>query len=284
MVLDKLNYFKILYFVEEFVIHKIMFIVYNVNTKRQKMSKPEISVICCNYNHAQYIEQAVQSIVNQTFSNWELLIVDDGSTDNSKEVINEIVKLDKERIREPIFLPQNKGKWFALNTALAKANGKLVTLCDADDSSHSYRLERQYNVLQDQKSFMVMTGFKHCYNDKDIADGLQWDPKQRLGYDIIDHTEVTKKVLEGLKTLGINHFYIGHDYECHGASGLYYKLLWERGMKYLPGNMGLRVQLAEDSDFNTKMTLLLQKTCVLKEPLYLYRRGTSTNNAYLEGK
>jgi hypothetical protein len=53
-------------------------------------------------------------------------------------------------------------------------------------------------------------------------------------------------------------------------------------MKFLPGNMGLRVQRAEDSDFNTKMTLLLQKTSIVMEPLYFYRRNTSTNPAWLE--
>lgn len=245
-------------------------------------TKPEISVICANYNHAQYIEQAVTSIMHQTFSDLEILIVDDGSTDNSKEVIESICKLD-DRIRAPIYLPQNKGKWFALNTAIAQAQGKLICLNDMDDASHRTRLKRQHDVMQHMGSFMVLTGFEHCYSDKDMAQALLWDEKQRVGFDIMDHQEVTKQVLIGFKTPGINHFYVGNDYEIHGASGLYHKLLWDRGMRYLPGNMGLRCQYAEDSDFNTKMTLLLQKTCVLKEPLYVYRRNTSTNPAYKEG-
>ena len=71
-------------------------------------------------------------------------------------------------------------------------------------------------------------------------------------------------------------------FETHGASSLFYRQLWEHGMKFMPGNMGLRCQRAEDSDHNTKLTLLLQKTSVLKAPFYCYRRNTSTNPAFLE--
>jgi glycosyltransferase involved in cell wall biosynthesis len=245
---------------------------------------PEISVIITNYNHSQYIESAVKSILNQSFQNFEIIIIDDGSTDNSKEVINSITKLDNKRIMTPLFLQQNKGKWFALNTAIATSRGKLITLCDADDQSHSKRLERQLNVLNEQKSYMTMTGFKHCYNEKDFEDGLTIDIPGTNSYSVINHKEVLQKVYLGFKTPGVNHFYVGNDYEVHGASGLFYKTLWENGMKYLPGNLGLRVQKAEDSDFNTRMTLLLQKTSVLKEPLYLYRRGSGTNLAWKEEK
>jgi glycosyltransferase involved in cell wall biosynthesis len=243
------------------------------------MSTPEISVVVCNYNHAQYISGAVKSILEQSFSNFEIIIADDGSTDNSKDIIESLIKLDT-RIQKPIYLEQNKGKWFALNTAIASAKGKLITLQDADDSSHPERLLRQYDVLTANNSYHNLCGFKHCYSQYDIENGQQ--TKLPTAKAVMNHKDVLLKVYQGKKTPGINHYFVGHDYEVHGASCLFHKSLWENGIKFLPGNLGLRVQKAEDSDFNTKMTLLLQKTSVLREPLYLYRRNTSTNGAWLE--
>ena len=245
------------------------------------MRNPDISVIVTNYNHAPYIEEAVMSVLLQTKAEYEVIIVDDYSSDNSKEVIEKLYRLD-ERVRPPIYLEENRGKWFALNTAIAQAKGKLITLNDADDASCPSRLERQFSVMNDTGSFHNLCGFAHCHTDKDMALAMQWKPNA-LGYDVMNHADVVKNVLHGHKTDGINHYFVGNDYEVHGASSMFYRQLWERGMKFLPGDLGLRCQKAEDSDHNTKMTLLLQKTSVLKEPLYCYRRGTSTNPAWLEG-
>lgn len=244
------------------------------------MSVPEISVVITNYNHGQYIKRAVESTLNQTYNNFELILVDDGSKDNSKQIIeDEIIKLD-DRIQNPIYLESNKGKWFALNKAISTAKGKLITILDADDCSHSHRLERQLQVLNDMKSFCVVTGFKHCYNDIDFELGKQFDTSQLIGYNIIDHKETLKKAYFGFKTEGINHFYAGHDYEIHANSALYLKQLWDHGIKYNPNSCGLMLTPGDDSDFLLRMTLLLQKTSILKEELYLYSRHTSTNPSF----
>lgn len=243
-------------------------------------NKPEISVIMSNYNHGKYIKDAVESVLYQTFSDFEIIIVDDCSTDNSKEVINELVKLDKDRIREPIFLEQNKGKWFALNTALSQARGKIYTLLDVDDQAHSTRLERQLNVMKEFKSFMTMCCFHPCKTDMDFVDGKNWNAKQMLGYNVLDHQTVTANVLKYYRTPGYNHFCVDPQYHVHGASGLVHKSLWDFGLKYMPENQGLRIQYCEDGDFNTKITLLLQKTSVLLDPLYLYRVGTTTHKSW----
>jgi glycosyltransferase involved in cell wall biosynthesis len=244
------------------------------------MSKPDISVIVTNYNHSMFLAEAVVSVLEQTKTEFEVIIIDDCSTDKSKDVIEMVSKLD-DRIQKPIYLEENKGKWFALNTAIAQAKGKLITLNDADDTSHPLRLERQHHTLVSLDSFHNLCGFAHCHNEKDFMHAMDWEPRTPVRI-VMEHATVVKNVLHGHKTPGINHYYVGQDYEVHGASSMFYKQLWERGMKFLPGNMGLRCQLAEDSDHNTKMTLLLQKTSVLEEPLYCYRRGTSTNGAWLE--
>lgn len=250
-------------------------------------SEIKISVVVANYNHSKYIKHSIDSVLNQSHENIELIIVDDGSTDNSAQTIKDIVdslSMEKKKlVSPPIFLKENRGKWFALNTAIAKATGKLVTLCDADDMSNQSRLERQLEVLKACNSYHNLCGFVHCYSQEDMDKAMKWTPNyssSMLSY--MGHAEVTQKVFEGRRTPGINHYYVGQNFEAHGASCLFYKQLWEHGMKFLPGNMGLRCQIAEDSDFNSKMTLLLQKTSITKEPLYCYRRNTATNGAYLE--
>lgn len=245
--------------------------------KNRMAEQPLISVIVTNYNHAQYIEQAVKSIEEQTYPNLEMIIVDDCSTDDSELKLKGFEGSGHKVIR----LPENRGKWFALNTAIGQAKGKLITLQDADDASTSDRLDLQYNTLKACNSFNNLSGFKHCYGQKDIDDHVDYKFPESTIPPIMLHDDVTQHVLKGWKQPGINHFYLG-EYEAHGATCLFYKQHWDFGMKFLPGNMGLRCQLAEDSDFNTKMTLLLQRTSITMVPLYCYRRNTSTNDAYKE--
>lgn len=243
------------------------------------MSK-KISVIVTNYNHSKYIESAIDSIQNQTYDNLEIIVIDDCSTDNSKETITEIGKRNLRFPLKTIFLEENKGKWNALNYAISKASGDLITLQDADDASSPNRLQIQYEVLKGMNSYHNLCGFVHCYSEQDIQKYKELN--QINNPKTMDHATVTKFVHIGFKTPGINHYFVGPNFEAHGATCLFYRQLWENGMKFLPGNMGLRCQKAEDSDFNTKMTLLLQKTSIVMETLYFYRRNTSTNPAWLE--
>lgn len=243
----------------------------------------KISIIIANFNHAQYIEFSLESAIRQTHKDKEIIIIDDGSTDNSKEVIERLNQKYPEI--KTIFMKENKGKWFVLNRAIEEATGEIISLNDADDVSHPQRLERQLYVMQKTKSFHNLCGFKHCYSQQDIEKISNGELYESLPEDknIIPANEVTSLVYNYFKTPGINHYCIG-EYETHGASCLFYKQHWKFGMKFLPGSLGLRCQTSEDGDFNTKMTLLLQKTTVLKESLYGYRRNTTTNPTWLEAK
>jgi glycosyltransferase involved in cell wall biosynthesis len=240
----------------------------------------KISIILTNYNHAQYIETAYKSIQEQTYKNIEVIIVDDCSTDHSRDVIVDIRNIYKNFSTKTIFLQENRGKWYALNKGISEASGEIIGIQDADDASCKQRIEIQYNVMQKYQSYHNLSGFKHCYSEEDMQEYKHLkeitDPKT------MDHSTILKHVITGHHTPGINHYYAGPDFETHGASCLFYKQLWSCGIKFLPGNMDLRCKLAEDGDFNTKMTLLMQKTSVVMEPLYFYRRNTSTNHAWKE--
>jgi len=92
--------------------------------------KPKISFIVPSYNFADYIEVCVQSILNQTYDNIEVVVVNDGSTDNSKDVIDSIVAKDK---RVMAIHKQNEGVSIARNTGIMACNGDYCVFVDADD-------------------------------------------------------------------------------------------------------------------------------------------------------
>jgi hypothetical protein len=82
--------------------------------------------------------------------------------------------------------------------------------------------------------------------------------------------------VQGMNHPGINHFYTG-EIETAGVSALFYRSIWKLGLRFNPPGQGLRVLLSEDSDFNFRMAVTYQKTSIVNEKLYCYRRNTSTN-------
>jgi glycosyltransferase involved in cell wall biosynthesis len=105
---------------------------------------PKVSVIIPTYNCAEYIEKAISSVLTQTYSNIEIIVVDDGSTDHTAETINRI-QSDKVRY----FYKENGGPGSARNYALKEAKGNIITFLDADDYFHPDNIATKMNVLKD---------------------------------------------------------------------------------------------------------------------------------------
>jgi glycosyltransferase involved in cell wall biosynthesis len=101
-------------------------------------ARPLVSVLMANYNYASYIEEAIESVFHQSYSNWELLICDDGSTDGSLDIIKKFVQLDP-RVR--LISKPNGGHASALNAAYALSKGEVVCLLDSDDLYLPTKLE-----------------------------------------------------------------------------------------------------------------------------------------------
>lgn len=108
------------------------------------MAEPTISVILPVYNAGRYLRLAVLSIVNQSFVDWELLIVDDASTDDAVERIADIVDSRIRLIRNP----KNVGLAATLNVGIDLARGEFIARMDQDDVSYPRRLERQIELLR----------------------------------------------------------------------------------------------------------------------------------------
>jgi len=108
-----------------------------------------LTVITTTYNCALYISQAVRSILNQTFKDFEYLIIDDGSNDNTEMIIS---KINDKRIRYVKL--EHIGRAAALNHALTLAKYETIALMDADDISHPYRLQKQLVLLKSKNQFI----------------------------------------------------------------------------------------------------------------------------------
>ncbi len=112
---------------------------------------PEISVIIPAYNTAAYIRRAVDSVLQQTFESFEIVVVDDASTDNTVQVLNEI---QDPRLR--IFhQPQNSGAGAARNRALKEAMGNWIAVLDSDDWYAPERLEQLFSLASERQADMV---------------------------------------------------------------------------------------------------------------------------------
>ncbi|MGE3978714.1 MAG: glycosyltransferase family 2 protein [Nitrospira sp.] len=109
------------------------------------MNAPLVTVAMSAYNASETIDVALRSILTQTYQNWELIIVDDGSTDRTREIISCIQDSRVRFIQEPL---GNRGLAARLNQCVRLAEGQYVARMDADDVAYPQRLERQVQFLE----------------------------------------------------------------------------------------------------------------------------------------
>lgn len=121
---------------------------------------PIVTVIISSYNHAHYIEETINSVINQTYPNIELLVIDDGSSDNSVELL---IKLQKQHGFD-LLIQENKGLSKTLNEAIARAKGELIVPFGSDDIMLPERITTQVNYIQDKPEVGI------CASNMDIID------------------------------------------------------------------------------------------------------------------
>lgn len=112
-----------------------------MNVMYKKNNTPLVSVIVPNYNHARFLDERMESILGQTFQNFEVIILDDLSTDNSREVIEKY--RNDPHVSQIVYNEQNSGSPFKQwNKGFRLAKGKLVWIAESDDSCEPTMLER----------------------------------------------------------------------------------------------------------------------------------------------
>lgn len=211
-------------------------------------NKQKVSVIVPVYNVENYIEECIESIVSQTYTNLEIILVIDGSTDASEEICRRYEKRDH---RIKLILQENQGLSGARNTGISAASGSLLSFVDSDDFLDGQMIEKMVNSLEESNAQMAVCGMYRYYS---------WTNKVRKSVS-------NKKVLSGGEVLEsiLTEDVIGN-YSCNK---LVKRTLFD-GILYPVG------KVFEDVFTIYKVVGKCERICVIPDALYYYRQRESS--------
>lgn len=130
----------------------------------------EISVLMPAYNSSEFIKEAINSILNQTFSDFELIIVNDGSTDNTHQIISAFSDARIKYYQND----SNKGLAYVRNRLIELSTSDYIAFLDSDDIAEKERLEIQYNFFKQQKSLGLIAASVHSINENGKLEHTNW--------------------------------------------------------------------------------------------------------------
>ena len=134
-----------------------------------------ISIIKPSYNTAEYIADSIRSVINQTYSSWELIIVDDCSTDDTIGIVKQFDDARIILIQNEI----NSGAAISRNRALREAKGRWIAFLDSDDIWEPEKLEKQLRFMKENNYSFSFTDYRICLNGT-------WLPHINIGPDMVD--------------------------------------------------------------------------------------------------
>lgn len=212
-----------------------------MNTDRDPPDRkpPLVTVAMPVYNAGKYLRLAVLSIVGQTFSDWELLIIDDGSTDNALQDIADIVDARIRIIRDGV----NKGLAARLNECIDLARGQYIARMDQDDVSFPERFERQVHALQTESGLDLVAVRAMTISGDNLFTG--WLPYDKT------HQEITARPWRG--------FYLPHP-TWMGRTEWFTRYRYRIPGPYFCEDQELLLRSYRNSHFK-----------MLEEPLFAYR-------------
>lgn len=218
------------------------------------MDNLRLSVIVPVYNVEKYIRQCIDSILTQSFIDFELLLIDDGSKDKSGEICDEYARKDS---RVKAFHKENGGVSSARNLGLDQARGEWIWFVDSDDV---------INPNIDLSSVLTNTRTEDyvLFNGEEFSDGDEIDPT------------LFRKDFKVDKGYDKNEFLLNH--VCHNHFLLWYKrsLIEKYGIRFTEG-----MKVAEDEEFQLKYLIICSRPIKVDGTLYFYRirRGSAMNNS-----
>ncbi len=218
---------------------------------------PLVSIIIPAYNIEKYIGKCINSVLEQTYKNIEIIVVNDGSTDRTKAIIKEKAKADK-RIR--IINQKNAGLSAARNIGIKNAKGDYIVFIDGDDFVENNFLEKLIEKTRTDKSDIVVCSFKTIQNNNETIE---------KGYNkTATGEEATIQLLLKQDNLDVVTW-----------NKIYKKNLFLDNNIFFPNG-----EIHEDSLTTYKLYSKAKKVSYIKEPLYLYykRSGSITTSTKLE--
>ena len=224
--------------------------------QKEKMYNPLVSVILPSYNQAEYLREALDSIIAQTYSNWEAIVVNDGSKDHTEEVMNEYAAKDS-RIR--LFTKQNGGITSALNAGLENARGEYFCWLSSDDLFYPNKLELQVKMFEGlDESYALVYGSFDILQESETTKELQKQPfmiplingcefPEALKFDFIDGCTIMIRMKVMREVKGFNPGIV------HSQDMELWLRLASRGYRFelLPHKLTIRrVHIAQSSTLN----------------------------------
>lgn len=140
------------------------------------MNKTLVSVIMPTYNTSKWLVQSIESILRQTYTNIELIITDDCSTDNTRQILQQYEAKDP-RIKV-IYMDENLGAGHARNKCIEQAKGRYIAFCDSDDRWMPTKLEKQIRFMQEKDCCMVYSSYITC-DEEGKNTGVIMAPKRQ---------------------------------------------------------------------------------------------------------
>ena len=131
--------------------------------------EPRVSIILPNYNSSKTIKKTIKSILNQSYKNWELIIVDDSSDKITKNILHKYKNKKKIKI---YFLPKNKGAAYCRNLAIKKSQSDYIAFIDSDDLWKNSKLTLQINFMKKNNYFFTYTNYKTFKINKPIKNNI----------------------------------------------------------------------------------------------------------------
>jgi glycosyltransferase involved in cell wall biosynthesis len=220
------------------------------------MENELVSIVMVNYNQEKFLKKAIDSVLIQTYKNWELIIVDDGSTDRSVDIIKEY---EDDRIK-PIFLQENSHICIATNTGFAAVNGKYIARLDSDDIWEKEKLEKQMDFMQQNPDAKV------CFTQIELIDENGKNINDREPELLSLYNSRQKSREEWIKFF----FFVGNS--------LLPTLVFEKKLLDIVG--GFKLNYCQTHDFEFLIRLIKHTDFYfVEEELVKYRRTSAQNSA-----
>ena len=166
------------------------------------MDKELVSIITPVYNASRFIKETIQSVQAQSYTNWEMILVDDCSNDNSCDIIREFAKNDNRIIY--MKLEKNSGAAVARNMAIKNSKGRYIAFLDSDDIWTNDKLEKQISFMKNENVAFSFTGYELMTEDGKLLNKTIQIPK------VIDYEGYLKNTIIGCLSVIIDRDKIGY--------------------------------------------------------------------------
>ncbi len=233
-----------------------------------------VSVIIPVYNVEDYVEKAVYSVINQTYRNIEIILIDDGSTDHSAYICNQLASKDSRII---VCHKKNEGVSAARNTGIEKASGDWLMFVDADDWIDSDAIERLISIENAESAEIVLATYLWDFNGKETR--ASNEGRRIVVYDVDQYrSEVLAACMLGpseAKNLFVENFH-----NLPKISVPVAKLYKTETVKSNDIRFNTSLALGEDTLFNLQFYMHAKKLIYLNDTIYHYviRRGSAVNS------